>query len=72
MAVVFQMLHLSPTRIDAGLCNFMVRFAVTRKPHRLILHWHIALVTKAFRFAFHTFSIMSESCVSVTSLPTQH
>jgi hypothetical protein len=72
MALLFQMLNLSPTRIEAGLCKLMVRNARTRKAHRLILHWYIALANKAFIFAFHTFSVMSESCVSVASLPTQH
>jgi hypothetical protein len=72
MALVFQMLIISPTHIEAGLCSLMVRFAVTRKARRLILHWHITLVSKAFGFAFHTSSEMSESCVSVASLPTQH
>jgi hypothetical protein len=72
MTLVFQMLHLSPTHFEAGLCNLMIRFVVIPKARLLILHWHITLVTKAFRFAFHTFSLMSESCVSVASLPTQH
>jgi hypothetical protein len=64
MALLFQVLNLSPTRIETGLCSFMVRFAVTRKARSLILHWQIALLTKAFRFAFHTITKSNSSAVS--------
>ena len=42
MALAVKMLNLSPTRIEEGLCNLVVRFAGTRKAGRLILHCHIA------------------------------
>ena len=56
-------LNRRPTHIEAGLCS-----CPEGTPFGSAL---AAVVTKAVRFSFHTFSVMSESCLSVLSLPEQ-